>query len=127
MAGSPVLFLLSIGFAVAQPPVGTLCVIPNSTERPARISPGGDYDPATLTFRIDKRQPIPWPHKRMVRIEDLSVADRHLIVLTSNGKRTPSFWFRFPSQEETKLCVYFDGYQGVDLQSGQSARWCKCK
>jgi hypothetical protein len=51
--------------------LGTVCVLPNPTERPTRISPGGDYNPATLTVRIDKEQQIPWPHQQPVRIENL--------------------------------------------------------
>ncbi len=86
-------------------------MLPNSPEPPTRISPGGEYNPATLTVRIDKREPIPWPHKPPVRINELSLSDRHLIVLTSDGKRIQSFWFRFADYKDAELCMYFDGYQ----------------
>jgi hypothetical protein len=110
-----------------QRSVGTICVLPNSSEPPSRISPGGEYNPATLTVRIDKRKPMPWPHKRRIKIEDLSLDERHLVVLTSDGKRIKSFWFRFLDFKENKLCMYFDGYQGVQLGDKQSALWCRCK
>lgn len=84
------------------------------------------YNPATLALRIDKGKPILWPHKQSVRIEDLTLNDRHLIVLTSDGKRIQSFWFRF-SIKEAHLCLSFDGYQGVQLGDPQTALWCKCK
>jgi hypothetical protein len=83
---------------------GTVCVLPNSAEPPSRISPGGEYNPATLTVRIDKRQPMPWPHKQPIKIENLSLDERHLVVLTSDGKRIKSFWFQFSDFKENKLC-----------------------
>lgn len=105
--------------------LGTVCVLPNSPDPPTRISPGGEYNPATLTVRIDKREGIRWPHKKTVRIENLNLDERHLVVLTSDGKRIQSLWFRFSG--DLKVCLYFDGYQGVQLASEQSALWCKCK
>jgi hypothetical protein len=53
--------------------------------------------------------------------------ERHLVVLTSDGKRIKSFWFRFSDLKENKSCMYFDGYQGVQLGDKQSALWCRCK
>jgi hypothetical protein len=110
-----------------QRELGSVCVLPNPAERPTRISPGGDYNPATLTVRIDKGQQIPWPHKQPVKIENLTLEGSHLIVLTSDGKRIQSVWFRFSDFKETTLCLYFDGYQGVQLGDKRSALWCKCK
>jgi hypothetical protein len=124
--------LASLVFAVcqllsAQSGRGTVCVAPNSPERPERVSPGGDFNPATLTIQIDKRQPIKWPHKESVQIADLDLGERHLIVLTSDGKRIQSFWFRFSSYTSNDLCVDYDGYQGVRLQEKKASPWCKCK
>jgi hypothetical protein len=106
---------------------GTVCVQPNPTERPKWISPGGDYDPGTLTIRIDKMKPVPWPHKECVKIGDLDLGERHLVALTSDGKRIQSFWFRFYEYETDYLCMSFDGYQGVQLHGKKSDPWCKCK
>jgi hypothetical protein len=105
---------------------GTICVLPNPSEPPTRISPGGMYNPATLAVSVDKGKPIPWPHQRPVRIENLTLSQRHLIVLTSDSKRIQSFWFRF-STKEPRLCLSYDGYQGVQLGNPQNALWCKCK
>lgn len=68
------------------------------------ISPGGEYNPATLTISIDKRPPVAWPHKQSVKIEKLSLSERHLIVLKSDGKRIQSFWFRF-EKNDSRVCV----------------------
>jgi hypothetical protein len=105
---------------------GIICILPNSSEPPTKISPGGIYNPATLTISIDKSEPIPWPHKEPVRIEKLALNKRYLVVLKSDGKRIQSFWFRFSDFKEAKLCVAFDGYQGVQL-GDRYALWCKCK
>ncbi len=82
---------------------GSVCVLPNSPERPTRISPGGEYNPDTLTVRIDKREPIRWPHKKPAIIENLDMQDSHLVVLTSDGKRIQSFRFNFSDYHDAKL------------------------
>jgi hypothetical protein len=124
-----VILILSLACSAlsGQTERGTICVAPNSSEPPRRISPGGDYNPATLTLSVDKGKPIPWPHKDSVKIDDLSLGERHLIVLTSDGKRIQSFRFRFSDYKSTDLCIDFDGYQGVRLQERKFSPWCKCK
>jgi|SRR5450432_1956305 len=107
--------------------LGTICVLPNSPDPPTRISPGGEYNPATLTLTIDKREPIRWPHKEKIRFENMTLNERHLVVLRSDGKRIQSFWLRFSDWKGSELCLAFDGYQGVQLGDEQSALWCKCK
>jgi len=122
------LIFLSTGLPLtAQPQRGTMCVAPVSPERPQRISPGGDYNPATLTVRIDKRKSIVGPHKDGIKIEDLDVGGRHVAVLTPDGKRIQSFWFRFSDYETPDLCLSFDGYQGVDPRGRKYMPWCNCK
>jgi hypothetical protein len=37
-----------------QPERGTVCVLPNSSEPPTRTSPGGEYNPATLSVKIEQ-------------------------------------------------------------------------
>jgi hypothetical protein len=106
---------------------GTVCVAPNSPNRPKLISPGGSYNPKTLSLKIDKNPPILWPHRESVKIGDLDLSQRHLVVLTSDGKKIQSFWFRFSDYESTDLCIDFDGYQGVRLQERKHSPWCKCK
>jgi hypothetical protein len=64
---------------------GSLCVLPNSPDPPTRISPGGEYNPATLTVRVDKRQSIRWPHKEPVLVDSLALQKHHLVILTSDG------------------------------------------
>ena|ERR1700733_3350213 len=107
--------------------LGTVCVLPNPAEPPTRVSPGGQYDPATLTVRIDKREPIHWPHKQTVRIEDLLLSERHLVALTSDGKQIQSVWFRFSDHKNLNVCLSFDGYGGIYVGDDQKNRWCKCK
>jgi hypothetical protein len=106
---------------------GSICVLPNSPEPPTRISPGGDYNPDTLTVRVDKGQPIRWPHKEPVLIDSLDLQEHHLVVLTSDGKRIKSFRFKFSEDDDAKVCIYFDGYQGVQLGNRKTAFWCKAK
>jgi len=104
---------------------GALCVLPNSPEPPTRISPGGEYNPATLTFRIDKGESIRWPHKKPVVIDGLGLENPHMVVLTSGGKRIQSFRFKFSEYHDEKLCISYDGYQGVQLGNRTNALWCK--
>lgn len=106
---------------------GSICVLPNSPEPPTRISPGGEYNPNTLTLRIDKQEPIRWPHQQPVLIDGLDLQKNHLVVLISDGKRIQSFRFKFSEDEDAKLCLYFDGYQGVQLGNKKNADWCRVK
>lgn len=106
---------------------GSLCVLPNSPEPPTRISPGGEYNPKTLTLRIDEQEPISWPHKQPVLIDGLDPQTSHLVVLTSDGKRIQSFRFKFAEGDEARLCIYFDGYQGVQLGNKKNVDWCRVK
>jgi hypothetical protein len=104
-----------------------VCVLPNSPEPPTRISPGGQCNPATLTIRIDNRETVHWPHKGRVLINDLNIQEKHLVVLTSDGKRIQSFRFKFSPDDNTKLCIYFDRYQGVQLGNTRNALWCRAE
>jgi hypothetical protein len=106
---------------------GSVCVLPNSPERPTRFSPGGEYNPKTLKLQIDKQEPIPWPHKEPVLIDGLDLQSKHLVVLISDGKRIQSFRFKFSEDDGAKLCIYFDGYQGVQLGNKKNADWCRVK
>ena len=110
---------------LSDSPVGTVCVAPNSAQRPTLISPGQDYNPATLSVRIDKGKLRPWPHREGMKIDDLDLGASHLVELLSDSKRIMSFWFRFSDYKSPDLCLSFDGYQGAQLEEGK--KWCKCK
>jgi len=125
-----VFFLASNSAAQAKPTEsdyahGSICVLPNSPEPPTRISPGGEYNPKTLTLRLDKQEPILWPHKQPTLMDGLDLQTSHLVVLTSDGKRIQSFRFKFAEDDDAKLCIYFDGYQGVQLGNKKNAYWCR--
>jgi hypothetical protein len=129
---SCVLFLAGNSVAQAKPTEsdnarGSICVLPNSPEPPTRFSRGGEYNPKTLTLRLDKQEPIRWPHKQPVLIDGLDLQTSHLVVLTSDGKRIQSFRFKFSEDDDAKLCIYFDGYQGVQLGNKKNADWCRVK
>jgi hypothetical protein len=106
---------------------GSICVLPNSPEPPSRISPGGEYSPNTLKVRVDRQEPVRWPHKTPVLIDRLDLQVRHLVVLTSDGKPIQSVRFKFSDYHDTRLCISFDGYQGVQLGNRTDALWCKAK
>jgi hypothetical protein len=117
--------LLTLPDLSRQAQRGTVCVAPNSTEAPAKFSPGQNYNPATLSIRMDKGPLTPWPHKEGMKIGDLDVNERHLVTVTSDGKRLFSFWFKFSEYKSGDLCLSFDGYEGAQLQ--ETKAWCKCK
>jgi hypothetical protein len=125
------LFVFASSMAAQNEPAehkaGSICVLPNSQDPPTRVSPGGEYNPDTLTIRIDKLKRIPWPHRIPVLIDDLDLKERHLVVLTSDGKRIQSFRFNFSKERDAKSCMYFDGYQGVQFGNQKNADWCRVK
>src|ERR1035438_4983821 len=114
--------LICTGSSISQTPptdnasaTGSICVLPNSPKPPTMISPGGMYNPDTLTVRIDKREAIHWPHKTPTIIDGLDLQGNHLIVLASDGRQIMSARFRFSEYRDPRLCAYFDGYQGIQL------------
>jgi hypothetical protein len=103
----------------------SICVVPISDEKPTSfISPGGTYNPATLSIKIDNRDSILWPHKENLKIGDLDVTKRHLLQVISDGKRIQSIWFRF-SESEVQRCVSFDSYHLLNFDIPEKR--CKCK
>lgn len=78
-------------------------------------------------MHVDKREPIRWPHKKPVLIDNLDMHDNHLVMLTSDGKQIQSFRFKFSDYHDARLCLYFDGYEGVQLGNRTDALWCKVK
>lgn len=126
--------LMGMGNSIAQTPPandasgrGSICVLPNSPDPPTWISPGGNYNPNTLTVRIDSRDTMHWPHKTPILIDALDLQEKHLIVLTSDGRQIMSARFRFSNYHDVHLCAYFDGYQGIMLGNTSDALWCKVK
>jgi hypothetical protein len=111
--------------SLTQTKRGTICVMAISPKRPQRFSPGQNYNPETLSIRFDGREAVLWSQTDSMKFEDLDTAIHHLVVLTSDGKRIQSFWFRFSEYSSDALCLAFDGYQGVQLQ--KSTPRCKCR
>lgn len=68
-----------------------------------------------------------WPHKKPILIDGLDLQTPHLVVLTSDGKRIQSFRFKFSEYYDARLCMSFDGYEGVQLGNRTVALWCKVK
>jgi len=106
---------------------GSVCLAPSPSTPPRLFAPGARYNLATLSVRIDKRQPVLWPHKASLKIGGLDVARRHLFVELSDGKPLQSYWFRFEDFKSTELCLYLDGYSIVELKEARDAPQCKCK
>jgi hypothetical protein len=132
-----VLFPFSVGsydklsdfphFLDGIPKFGTVCVLPIAPVPDTKGLSVGDDGSATLRLHVDNRQELPWPHKQPVRIESLSLNERHVMAVTSNGKRVQSFRFDFVDYSDAKLCLAFDRSKLAYLGSSRSASWCSCK
>lgn len=120
--------IVLIGFLWALPTsgeskTGTLCVIPDPPGCCKLVTI--PFDLKTLMFSIDKGNKTPWPQKVGLKIEGLSLREKHLIVVYSEGKSIQSFLFRFTDYKATELCLLFDGYGGADLR--HMSKLCGCK
>lgn len=115
--------LLSVFPTSAEPKTGLLCVIPDPPGCCDRVTV--DFNLKTLMFGIDNGSKTPWPQKAGLKIEGLSLNEKHLVVVYSDGKPIQSFRFRFTDYKETELCLLFDGYGGPDLR--QMNKLCGCK
>ena len=109
------------------PQSGTVCVLPIALELQTKGLSVGVHRIATLRVRIDKLQELPWPHDQPVKIEPLSLNERHVVVITSKNKRVQSFQFDFVDYSDAKLCLVFDGSKLAHLESSRNASWCRCK
>jgi hypothetical protein len=107
----------------AVPKTGMICVIPDPPGCCDRFTIS--FDLKTLMFRIDDGKKTAWPQKTGLKIEGLSLAEKHLVVVYSGGKPIQSFRFRFTDYHESELCLLFDGYGGPDLR--HMSRLCGCK
>jgi hypothetical protein len=123
--GTAVLVLTGLFSAlstIAEPTTGLLCVIPDP---PGCCQFGGvPFDLKTLMFRIDNGTKTPWPQRIGFKVEGLSLAEKHLVVVYSGEKPIQSFRFRFAHYNETQLCLLFDGYGGPDLRPMNKS--CHC-
>jgi hypothetical protein len=114
--------LLSALPTFAEPKTGMLCVIPDPPGCCTLVTV--PFDLKALMFRIDKGNKTPWPQKMGFKVEGLSLGEKHLVVVYSGGKPIQSFRFRF-TDNETQLCLLFDGYGGPDLRP--MSKLCHCK
>ncbi len=115
--------LLSALRTSAEPKTGMLCVIPNPPGCcNLRTIP---FELKTLMFRIDDGNKTPWPQKAGLKVEALSLGEKHLVVVYSDGKPIQSFRFRFTDYKETEFCRLFDGYGGRGLR--HMSKSCGCK
>ena len=115
--------LLSVLPTSGEPTTGMLCVIPDPPGCCHLVTIPVDLK--TLMFRIDNGNRTPWPQKVGLKIEGLSLGEKHLVVVYSEGKPLQSFRFRFTDYKETELCLLFDGYGGPDLR--HLSKLCHCK
>lgn len=125
------LVLVPFQFAAAQSNRGTVCVAARA-ETPFRgqvIPPVGEISSGGLLVKIDKRQAVPWPQRKSLKIDGLGLNERHLLaVIGPNGKSVEAVWFRFSEYKSTELCMAYDGYQGIGLKEAtRQTPWCKCK
>jgi hypothetical protein len=110
----------------AEPGTGSICVVPVRRSEKNLLGQV-DCDPAKLSLRIDTRQVVPWPQEGSLKVEDLDQIQRHLVALLCAGKPLQTFKFRFSEFKNRELCLYFDSYQGVQLEDRDHARRCNCK
>jgi hypothetical protein len=112
----------------AEPASGTLCVA-SRADTPFRgqvIPPAGEVSSGGLQFKLDKRPAVPWPQRESLKIEGLDIKERHLVaVLDARGNPVESVWFRFYGSN--RICMSYDGYQGIGLDEAKHCPWCKCK
>ena len=114
-----------------QSELGSLCVAP------IRDAPAlGEGDPEKscaldkLSLKIDTQLAIPWSRKTSVRIQNLSLSERHRIVVMCGGKPQQSFSFRFSEFKSKELCLFMNEFYGtVQLWESvpKQTPWCKCK
>ena len=107
----------------------SLCVAPNSAETPQRCGGApGLCASDKLSLRIDHFSVQPWPKSESMKIDGLSVAARHRVVIYRAGKAQQSFTFRFSEFKSPSPCLFLnDLYWTAQLWEPKDAPWCKCR
>jgi hypothetical protein len=114
----------------SQQAVGTVCVASRGDDpiwkEPALAN--GQINTQGLRLKIDKRPATEWPLRKGLKVE-LDINKRHqLAVLDSDGKQIESLRFSFSEYKSSNLCMFYDGYQGIQLkEASRRTPWCKCK
>jgi hypothetical protein len=120
---------LLISFSTAQEEKGSVCVASRADDPWWKVPPPASTNTRGFKVRIDKRPAVAWPAKQSLNLDDLGLEERHLIVaIDASGKPVESVRFRFSDYKSNRLCMMYDGYQGMQLQEAtRHTPWCKCK
>ena len=111
----------------AQSQTSSLCVAPNSAETPQRCAPGL-CDSGDLSLKIDHRPIQSWPKSESMKIDGLSISERHRVVIYRAKKAQQSFVFRFSDFKSRRPCLFLnDLYWTAQLWESSTAPWCKCQ
>jgi len=129
LVGLTLVSLFSSG-SQAQPEYGAVCVASRAATpfRGQVIPATGEVSSGGLQIKVDKCPAVPWPQRESLKIDGLDVNERHFLgVVNADGKPVVSVWFRFSTYKSVRLCMSYDGYQGIGLDDDAHCPWCKCK
>src|SRR5690348_2456722 len=86
------ILILSVCAIHAQSEMRSLCVAPNAGETPQRCGGApGLCNGGSLSLRIDQQTLQPWPKAKSMKIDGLSNATQHRVVVYRAGKAQQSF------------------------------------
>lgn len=107
---------------------GSVCIAPVPEKPTDTSAPGLHCDSSKLSIRIDVQQPIAWPIRGSMKIDELDVTATHRVVVFCNGNPQQSFKFRFSDYRSRELCLFInDMYKTVQLWESKDSPWCRCK
>jgi hypothetical protein len=123
------LLVLILCLVLAQQ--GNVCIaarVDDPFYKEPTILANGQVNTHGLKLKIDKQHIIPWPDRESLKIADLDIEERHLlVVLDSKGRSVESVRINFPKFKTTDICMTYDGYQGIQLNNAsRHTPWCKC-
>jgi hypothetical protein len=124
--------ILLVGLLVpcsrAQTEKGAVCVASRRDDPWWKVPPPDSIDTRGYKVRIDNRPVVAWPAKQSLKLDDLDLQERHLLVIIDgSGKAVESVRFHFSDYKSADLCMTYDGYQGMQLkEESRHTPWCKC-
>jgi hypothetical protein len=124
-------FFISLHAVSQEPEKGTICVASRKDDPFFKEEPrlkNGQVNTHHLRLRIDKQPPVEWPVSKGLEISGLDLKERHFFaVLEKNGEPIESLRFSFSGYRKNRLCLTYDGYQGIQLsEQSRKTPWCKC-
>jgi hypothetical protein len=115
----------------ADDPTGAVCIAPVEKSN-ARVkslaNPSGGNKVQVYSVRIDRRAPLEVSSEHGITVKNLALQERHLVMISGDGKSLTSFHFQFSDYQTRDLCLWMKPlYETWSLTDSKGhGKTCSC-